>query len=357
MNLRASVWKHHRVGILIAIAVIITVAVPLLIGGRQALTQIRELPGNTYLVLFAIIAVSWFARALKFHLLLSRLGARLFFPRTFAMSLAIDFAFISTPAGVGGYAASIYCSRRVGVSLSGATSVTFMDQFLDLAFFTLALPLAALSLAWTNLSTTLTLIAFGASVLVTVLVVLAIVMHRRFLRWLGGDNYFARRWPRLRERQHRLQAFVENMKVDSRVLLTGPPGKTALLIAATALQWLTRYGVLWASLMLLGHTVPFALTLLSQSLILHAAMWTGVPSGGGGAELGLTAALLAMVPSSVIATALILWRLTTFHLCLVVGAVAIAWLARYDGSRVPTNASADSGILAADADASSETIA
>lgn len=357
MNLRASLWKHHRVGLLIAVAVIVSVAVPLLIGGRQALTEIRALPGDTYLVLFAIIATSWFARALKLHLLLGRLGARLFFPRTFAMSLAIDFAFMSTPAGVGGYAACVYCCRRAGVSLSAATTVTFMDQFLDLAFFTLALPLAALSLAWTQLPTALTMLAVGASVLVIVLVTLAVAMHRRFLSWLCGDNYFARRWPRLRARQHRLHDFVDNMKTDARILLSGPPGVTALLLASTAMQWLTRYGVLWASLLLLGHAVPFALTLLSQSLILHAAMWTGVPAGGGGAELGLTAALLAMVPASIIATALILWRLTTFHLCLVVGAGAIAWLARWDGSHKTTGASADTGILGAEPEATSKTIA
>jgi uncharacterized protein (TIRG00374 family) len=303
------------------------------------------------------MAAGWFARALKFHLLLERLGARVFFPRTFAMSLAIDFAFMSTPAGVGGYAASVYCSRRAGVSLSAATTVTFMDQFLDLAFFTLALPLAALSLAWTNFSSTLTLVAVGASVLVIVLVALAIVMHRRLLRWLCGDNYFARRWPNLRDRQHRLQAFVENMKADSRILLSGPPATTALLLASTALQWLTRYGVLWAALALLGHAVPFALTLLSQSLILHAAMWTGVPAGGGGAELGLTAALLAMVPASIIATALILWRLTTFHLCLVVGAAAIAWLAKWDGSSIRIDANVERGVLEPGPDASSKTIA
>jgi uncharacterized protein (TIRG00374 family) len=349
MKLRASLWKRHRVGLLIAVAVVVSVAVPLLIGGRQSIAQIRELPGDTYLVLFAIIATSWLARALKLHLLLGRLGAHVFFPRTFAMSLAIDFAFMSTPGGVGGYAASVYCSRRAGVSLSAATTVTFMDQFLDLAFFTLALPLAALSLAWTNFSRTLMLLAVGASVLVVVLVVLAVVMHQRFLRWLCGDNYFARRWPRLRERQHRLHAFVENMKADSRVLLSGPPGTTALLLASTALQWLTRYGVLWATLAVLGHAVPFALTLLSQSLILHAAMWTGVPAGGGGAELGLTAALLAMVPSSIIATALILWRLTTFHLCLVAGAAAIAWLARWDGSHVRIDAGAEHKMVDADA--------
>ena len=40
----------------------------------------------------------------------------------FAMSLAIDFAFVSTPGGLGGYAASMYCARRAGISMSAATS-------------------------------------------------------------------------------------------------------------------------------------------------------------------------------------------------------------------------------------------
>jgi len=75
----------------------------------------------------------------------------------------------------------------------------------------------------------------------------------------------------------------------------------------------------------------FALTLLLQALVLHAAMWTGVPAGGGGAELGLTAALTSWVPASSIATALLLWRVATLYICLIAGAIAIAWLSRHRG--------------------------
>ena len=87
--------------------------------------------------------------------------------------------------------------------------------------------------------------------------------------------------------------------------------------------------MLWFALELLGQHVPFALTLLLQSLILHAALWTGVPSGGGSAELGLTAALTAWVPATAMATALLLWRLATFDLCLVAGLAAVVILAHW----------------------------
>ena len=321
--------KSHRVGVLIAVAVIVSLAVPLLIGGKQSLLEIRALPAQTYLMLFAVMAVCWLVRAIKWHLLLHRLGAETSLARSFAMSLAIDFAFVSTPGGLGGYAASMYCARRAGISMSAATTVTFIDQLLDLIFFALALPLAALTLLWTNVPRALSLSAFIASAALIVLALVIMLMHRPFVRWLCGDNIFSRRWPSLRDKQHRLLEFLDNVGADSRFLFSGPPLVTATLIGTTAIQWLTRYGVLWAALALLGHTVPFALTLLSQSLILHAALWTGVPSGGGGAELGLSAALIAMVPASVIATALILWRLATFHLCLIAGAAAIAWLARH----------------------------
>jgi uncharacterized protein (TIRG00374 family) len=325
--------KSHRVGVLIGVAVIVSLAVPLLIGGKQSLLEIRALPAQTYLLLFSVMAVCWFVRAVKWHLLLNRLGAETSFARSFAMSLAIDFAFVSTPGGLGGYAASMYCARRAGISTSAATTVTFIDQLLDLIFFALALPLAALTLLWTDVPRALSLSAFIASAVLIVLALLIVLMHRPFVRWLCSDNIFSRRWPSLRDKQHRLLAFLDNVGADSRFLFSGPPLMTATLIGTTAIQWLARYGVLWAALALLGHTVPYALTLLSQSLILHAALWTGVPSGGGGAELGLSAALIAMVPASAIATALILWRLATFHLCLVAGALAIAWLARY---RAPT---------------------
>ncbi|HEX6834302.1 MAG TPA: lysylphosphatidylglycerol synthase transmembrane domain-containing protein, partial [Rudaea sp.] len=256
------------------------------------------------------------------------LGAAPPFARVFAASLAIDFGFMTTPAGIGGYAASVYCARRSGISLSAATTLTAVDQLLDLAFFTLALPIAAAGLLWSDLPPLLVRSAFGASALTIALAIVAVVLRRRLVAWLLGDNAFVRRWPSLKRKQHHLREFGAGLKADGRLLASGGPRWLAAICFLTAAQWLTRYGVLWAALILLGHAVPFALVLLSQSLILHAAMWTGIPSGGGSAELGLTAALLSLVPTETIAGALLLWRIITFYVCLLAGLVAIAYLAR-----------------------------
>jgi uncharacterized protein (TIRG00374 family) len=94
------------------------------------------------------------------------------------------------------------------------------------------------------------------------------------------------------------------------------------------MQWLARYGILWWIFVLLGHRVPFALIVALQALILHVAQWSGVPAGGGGAEIGLSTALAAWAPAATLGTALLLWRMTTLYLSLAAGGVAIARLGR-----------------------------
>src|SRR5262249_12058956 len=142
MTSLAPAFNSRRIGILIVGAVAATLLAPILIGGKVAFAQALALPARAYAVLVAVIVANWFARALKLHLLFRGRGARPNFPGTCGCSRAMDFAFMPPPAGVGGYAASVYCARRIGVSLSAATTLTAVDQLLDLAFFTLALPIA-----------------------------------------------------------------------------------------------------------------------------------------------------------------------------------------------------------------------
>jgi glycosyltransferase 2 family protein len=332
----------RRTILLIVLALSATLAVPILLGGKAALFATLHFSGRGYLAIFVAIAISWFARASKLHQLLHRLGVRPRFARSFAISLATDFAFISTPGGVGGYAASIYYLRRAGASVSGAATITAADQFLDLTFFTLALPIAGLALIWSDLPQTLAGLAFGTSAGMIALALGAVLARRRVAVWFFSSNALTARWPALQRKQQALREFAASLRTHAKVLLDGGPAFLAVVLALSGLQWLTRYGVLWLALALLGHEVPFALTLLLQSLVLHAALWTGVPSGGGGAELGLSAALAPWVPAANIATALLLWRIATLYICLIAGAVAIAALARRPGAQSTTLHIADS---------------
>ena len=329
----ATRMRARHAGLLIAVALGATLAVPILLGGNDVLWQTLHFSADGYLAMLVVIVTSWLARAIKLHLLLRQLNVRPRFARTLAISLATDFAFISTPGGIGGYAASVYYLRRAGTSVSGAATITAADQGLDLLFFVLALPLSGLVLIGSDLPKTLAILGFGSSAVMVTLALGAVLARRRLAAWLFGTNTISARWPRLQRKQQALREFVASLQANARLLLAGGPVVGCGIFALTALQWLTRYGVLWLVLVLLGHRVPFALTMLLQSLVLHAALWTGLPAGGGGAELGLSATLAAWVPATSIATALLLWRMATLYICLVAGAVAIAMLARRPKSR------------------------
>jgi uncharacterized protein (TIRG00374 family) len=317
----------RRAGPLIAAALLATLAVPIVLGGRDALWQALGFSPRGYLVLLAVVSVSWFARAFKIRLLLRRLDVAARFWPVFLISLATDFAFISTPGGVGGYAAGVFYLRRAGATTSGAATVTAADQLLDWAFFALALPIAGLALIRSDVPPALAWLAFGTSAVMLGAGAAALIARRTVGAWLFNENAISRRWPRLKSWQHLAREFFRSLQEHAGVLLNGGPRFFAGMLLMSALQWLGRYGVLWVALTLLGHKVSFALTLLLQALVLHAAMWTGVPSGGGGAELGLTAALSAWVPATDLATALLLWRVATLYICLIAGAIAIGLLA------------------------------
>src|SRR5689334_1492949 len=114
----------RRASTLIAAALVASVAVPIVLGGRDALVQTLSFPASGYLALLAVITICWCARALKMQLLMRRLDVHPGFARTFAISLATDFAFLSTPGGIAGYAAGVYYVRREGASTSAATTIT-----------------------------------------------------------------------------------------------------------------------------------------------------------------------------------------------------------------------------------------
>lgn len=305
-----------------------TVVVPILLGGKEALLATLHFSWRGYIGIFALIVLSWLCRTFKLHVLLQRLHVRAGFGHLLGVSLATDFAFIATPGGLGGYAASIYYLRRTGASASAAAAVTAADQGLDVMFFVLALPCTGLSLIWSSVPQALSTLAFGTSALIALLTVGALLTRHQLAKWLFGENFFTRRWPGLLRKQQMLREFSAKLRAQGRLLLAG--GSLFLLgtFVLTALQQLARYGVLWLVLLVLGHSVSFTLMFLLQVLVLQAALWTGVPAGGGAAELGLTATLAAWVPAGNLATALLLWRVATLYFCLIAGAAAIGLLAR-----------------------------
>ena len=312
---------------LIFVALIVALIVPIWLGGRNAVFTSFELPLHAYLMILAFVLFGWVMRAVKQWLLIERLGLHAGPWRNFAISLATDFAFLATPGGVGGYAAGIYYMRSIGGSYAQATAISAADQVLDLMFFAIAMPVAALCLSQTSELSPLLAhgAAFGGIGALAILVIL--VLARRPLgAWFFGARGPLERFAFLRKRRDAVRGFVNNVLAQTQVLMRGSPAYFAFAFASTAVQWLARYGVLWLILMQLDAYVPFSLALLLQGVVLHVAQWTGMPAGGGGADLGLAATLAPFVPTAAIASALLLWRIATLYLSLIAGGISIGAL-------------------------------
>jgi uncharacterized protein (TIRG00374 family) len=265
------------------------------------------------------------------------------FARSFGISLATDLAFAATPAGVGGYIASVYYLRRAGASISGAATIMAMDQGVDLVFFAISVPLAALALVGSGLPHAVTITALGGAALTTTFLVTIWLARRRISAFLATPNRLTARWPRLREAQRAVRSFVASLSAHVSLIFGAGPRFLSWMLGLTALQWLARYAILWLTLLLLGHEISFALAFLLQVVVLHAALWTGIPAGGGGAELGLTATLAHWVSPADTATALIVWRAATLYTSLLAGTAAIVMLARKGRASEPGAPAADAG--------------
>lgn len=328
---RRSIKKQRIRGagkLLLVAALGATIVVPMTLGGKATLLAALHFPMQGYIAIFILLVASWLCRTLKLSLLLRCLNLRPGLARVLAISVATDFAFVATPAGIGGYAASLYYLRRAGASTGGAVVLVAADQGVDALFYVVALPLAGLCLIGSAVGGGLGQSAFVASALIATLAAIALLSRHKLAQWAFTTNALSRLWPRLLSMQLALREFFARLRADGRPLLTAGPLFLSSIFALSALQQMTRYGIFWLALLLLGHRVSFALTFLLQAFVLQAAAWTGIPAGGGAAEIGLSAAFGSWVPNDVIATALLLWRVATLYVYLVAGVIAIALQAR-----------------------------
>ncbi len=130
-------------------------------------------------------------------MLTARLERKATFAQCFAVSLGCDFAFVASPAGVGGYPATVLLCKRIGIDASRAIAIAVVDQILDLVFFSIAMPLALIWAFTHEMPSAYRLdvgnVAIGAACIG--LVALAVAMGRKYLAAIArglSHNVFAK---------------------------------------------------------------------------------------------------------------------------------------------------------------------
>ncbi|WP_186307815.1 YbhN family protein [Paraburkholderia sp. BCC1884] len=313
--------------LLAMIGVGLAVGAPFLLDFHATLNGLRAAPLRLIVVLAASALVSAAAKAGKLQLMQTALGVRVRFRRTLAMTFVTDAAFLSSPFGAAGYGVNLGLLQRAGASWTQATTVVSGDQALDLAFFAVAVPVSLVSciglLEPLMPHVSLPIVA-GVSLGALALTGGLWSMRRK----LTTTAHSAMRRSGLKSGQPaRWRAFFAGVRRQWLDLLTGPRWRLGALLLLTITQWLLRYGVLWFILLDQGYALPPGFVVAVQALVLHAALWTGIPAGGGGGDLGLAAAFSAWVPRAAIGTALVLWRFATLFCPLVLGGAGLVALA------------------------------
>jgi uncharacterized protein (TIRG00374 family) len=216
--------------------------------------------------------------------------------------------------------------RTSGTSLSVSTTVVGAEQALDFVFFALAIPLAAISalVPLAHLVPTVPRSVYVVLLLAVLLFALALWCGRHFMAGVLRDFLHAIPW--FQARQERISQFVAELREQIHTIVNGPAKQNVTLLMLTILQWFTRYGVLWLVLLEFGYKLPFGFVLVLQAVVLHLAQWTGIPAGGGSADLGLAAALGAWATTPTIATVLLLWRFSTLYFPLMLGVLSFVVL-------------------------------
>jgi uncharacterized protein (TIRG00374 family) len=313
----------------------LAMAAPFVWSFHAALAGLWSVPSYVFVALAASATASVAAKAGKQHVMQTALGLRLRFTRTLAIACVTDSAFLISPLGAAGYGVNMGLLQRAGASWALATTVVSADQTLDLTFFALAVPislvfaLGPLAHVLPHLSMPMMI---GAPLGIVLLAGTFWMLRRQIAAKL---NAASRRIRWLNARRAQWDNFCHSVYLQWAQLLAVPRSWLAALLLLTTLQWLFRYGVLWFILCELGHRLPLGFVLAVQTLVLHAALWTGIPAGGGSGDLALGAAFATWVPRATMATALVLWRFGTLICPLILGAAGFIALASRSRSMVP----------------------
>ncbi|WP_144160122.1 flippase-like domain-containing protein [Paraburkholderia sp. BCC1885] len=322
---------RHAATLLAVLGVGLAMGAPFVLGAHDVLAGLRSVSLQLFAVLAASAALSAAAKAGKLHLMQTALGLRLRFTRTLTLTVVTDFAFLVSPLGAAGYGVNMGLLQRSGASWALATTVVGADQALDLTFFAVAVPFSFLLALGPLTQVTPN---FPLPVVLSSLAGLALVAS---VLWLcrrpaaAALDAAGRRIVWLRARRARWTRFRQSVRQQWGLLLTGARWRLVALLLLTTLQWLLRYSALWFILRELGYRLPLGFVLAVQAVVLHAALWTGVPAGGGGGDLALAATFAPWVPRAAMATALVLWRFATLYCPLLLGAIgfiALAWRRR-----------------------------
>ncbi len=244
----------------------------------------------------------------------------------FRAQLAWDFFSNITPSTIGGGpVAPAYISRDSNIPFGDATAIMLFAMLMDQIWFAVAIVIILVGSLYIDI--------IPAS-LGTVGDVTFATYFTLFLAWvtLFGYATFVRptlltrlvdrifRLPLLNRFHKAVKAIMSTLRKRALILRTQQPIFYAKGFLLTVLTWLSRYALVAVILYGFYTDIDQLLALLRTVAMMLGALVMPTPGGAGGIE-GLYALLLGpLIPASLLAPTLLLWRLLGYYVFIALGA-------------------------------------
>lgn len=276
-----------------------------------------------------IVAVAWACNGARTWLLAPVVARPIRYRDALGVTLSVEFALAATPGGVGGVPVRVALSRRLGLPPEASLAIVAADVAADMVFFALLWPFAAVAvwgLLWRA--------GLGARIE-------AAWAEAHPLAWLGWGAAAAALGAGLVWwiwRRRRPGGWVDRLGESARrtagnIAAFWRRGKLRFLavVAVGALQWTCRYGVLPLTFFALGVKAPILPLMLLQGGLFLVSLLVVLPGGGGSVELLSAVILPLLAPAAVVGPAVLIWRVSTYHLYVLAGGLALWTRLRADG--------------------------
>lgn len=238
--------------------------------------------------------------------------------------LSCTFAQLVTPMGLGEIPAVAYMynknSLRLGISLAAAILRSFITKLVFSAgviwLFVYARGKMQFGPVTDELFTVVALV-FAATLLINAAYVLFPELIEKIFAKLP------RRWRKGKfgQWQQRLEVEASEFAVGMKILWARGPWMLLRIIILSLLFWLTWFGMLPVLARGLGVGAD-PVTLVSSQFVLTLALpFIPVPGASGAMELAMAAMYNGLMPKAVLGLFILCWRLFTYYLLLILGAV------------------------------------
>jgi len=143
-----------------------------------------------------------------------------------------------------------------------------------------------------------------------------------FVQWIKKYHFFEKylNTPKIKEKIEKL-FFQVNQFHNSYNLLLSHPGEVALIFVYTALYWLLYFSIAPLLLLAMDIQLNFLLVIIIQVIIFFLLPFLPTPGGSGAAEIGFASLFSFFVPAHLLGIYVGGWRLFTFYLNILIGAI------------------------------------